>query len=125
MALTTAGVNFLAAAALGQGTPFNSANAYIGVGDGQDAFSVDQTNLVGTNKFRKGMDPLYPILNAPSILFRSTFSTSEANFAWHEWGVFNAATGGVMLNRVVESNGTKQSNQTWILEIEVTFTPGD
>jgi hypothetical protein len=124
MALTTAGVNFLASAVLGQGTPFDSANAFIGVGDGQTAFSVSQTNLVGTNKFRKGMDPLYPILHAPSVTFRSTFNTDEANFAWHEWGVFNAATGGVMLNRVVESNGTKQNNQTWILEVEVTFTTG-
>lgn len=125
MALTNAGINFLAAAALGQGTPFNADNAYIGVGDGQDAFASSQTNLVGTNTFRKGMDHLYPILNAPSIIFRSTFNTNEANFAWHEWGVFNAETGGVMLNRVVESNGTKQSNQTWILEIEVTFALGE
>ena len=54
----------------------------------------------------------------------SVITQSEANFAWNEWGIFNAATGGVMLNRVVESNGTKQNNQTWILDISVTFTIG-
>lgn len=122
MALTNAGLNFMAGAVLGQGTPFNATNAYIGVGDGQAAFSAGQTDLAGTNKFRKGMDDGMPLLNAPSVTFRSTFGADEANFSWHEWGVFNAATGGIMLNRVVESNGTKQGNQTWILEVEITFS---
>lgn len=124
MALTTAGLNYLSQAAIGQGTPFNSANARLGVGDGTAAFSAAQTNLLGTHKARKGMDPGYPTIVAPKVTFRSTFAPNEANFAWNEWGVFNAANGGVMLNRVVESNGTKQSNQTWVLEVEITFTLG-
>ena len=124
MALTTAGVNFLAQAALGQGTFFNAANARIGVGDGGDAFSIAQTDLMGANKLRKVMDTDYPILTPPTVTFRSTFRTNEANFDWKEWGVFNAASGGVMLNRVVESNVTKQDNQTWILEVAITFAIG-
>ena len=124
MALTTAGVNFLAQAAIGQGTFFNAANARLGVGNGTTAFAVGQTDLQGSSKFRKGMDAGYPNISAPTVTFKTTFAQSEANFAWAEWGVFNAATGGVMLNRVVESNGTKQSNQTWVLEVAITFAVG-
>lgn len=125
MALTTAGINYLAQAAIGQGTPFNNVNARIGVGNGTAAFAVGQTDLQGASKLRKGMDAGYPTIAAPAITFKSTFAKSEANFAWNEWGVFNAASGGVMLNRVVESNGTKQSNQTWVMEVAITFAIGN
>jgi len=125
MALTTAGINFLCLAAVGQGTPFNAANARIGVGNGTTAFDSNQNDLQGSSKLRKAMDTDYPIINAPMLTFKSTFLPEDANFSWNEWGVFNAATGGVMLNRVVESNGTKQSNQTWILEVAITFSIGN
>ena len=124
MALTAAGVNFLSQAAIGQGTPFSNANARIGVGNGTTAFTASQTDLQGASKLRKTMDSGYPSVTPPVVTFRSTFSQSEANFAWNEWGIFNAATGGVMLNRVVESNGTKQNNQTWVLEVAITFAIG-
>lgn len=124
MALTTAGINFLAQAAIGQGTVFSNTNARIGVGNGNAAFAASQTDLVGSSKVRKGMDAGYPTITPPVVTFKSTFAQSEANFAWTEWGIFNAATGGVMLNRVVESNGTKQSNQTWVLEVAITFALG-
>lgn len=124
MALTTAGIKFLSQAAIGQGTVFNNANARLGVGNGTTAFAIGQTDLQGASKLRKAMDSGYPTITAPKVTFKSTFAQSEANFAWNEWGIFNAATGGVMLNRVVESNGTKQSNQTWVLEVEITFAIG-
>lgn len=125
MALTTAGINFLSQAAIGQGTPFNASNARLGVGSGSNAFAISQTDLQGSGNIRKAMDSGYPVVTPPKIVFKSTFSPSEANFPWNEWGIFNAATGGVMLNRVVESNGTKQSNQTWVLEVEITFSIGN
>ena len=124
MAITTAGIKFLSQAAIGQGTVFNSSNARIGVGNGSTAFAIAQTDLQGASKLRKAMDSGYPTITPPTVTFKSTFTQSEANFAWNEWGIFNAATGGVMLNRVVESNGTKQSNQTWVLEVAVTFAIG-
>lgn len=124
MGLTTAGVNFLSQAAIGQGTPFNATNARLGVGDGTAAFDASHTDLQGANKFRKAMDSDYPTIVPPKVTFKSTFAQNEANFAWNEWGIFNASTGGVMLNRVLESNGTKQNNQTWILEVEITFAIG-
>lgn len=125
MALTTAGIGALAQTVIGQGTFFNNTNAKIGVGDGTTAFDVSQNDLQGANKFRKGMDADFPTVEAPVVTFKSTFGPAEANFAWNEWGIFNAATGGVMLNRVIESNGTKQSNQTWVLEVAITFALGE
>lgn len=124
MALTTAGINFLAQAAIGLGTPFTHENARLGVGNSIAAFSTSQTDLLGNNKLRKGMDIGYPEIDQAVVTFRSTFLPSEANFPWNEWALFNANTGGVMLNRVVESNGTKQSNQTWVLEVAINFTIG-
>lgn len=124
MALTTAGVNFIAQSVVGQGTPFNAANARLGVGNGNNTFAPGQTDLQGSSKARGSMDAGYPIVSGPTLSFKSTFGPDIANFSWHEWGIFNAANGGVMLNRVVESNGTKQNNQTWILEVDVTFTLG-
>jgi len=117
MPLTNAGRNHFAAATLAEGppTPFNNANAHIGVGDSSTAFNVNQTDLqAAVNKVRVGMDPGFPTLNANAMAFQSTFGTAVANFTWAEWATFNASSAGVMLNRKVESNGTKQSGQIWI-----------
>ena len=124
MALTTAGINHLAQAAIGLGTPFNNANARLGVGSGSAAFAVGQSDLQGSDKYRKTMDIDYPRISGPVVTFKATFEPGVANFPWNEWGIFNADSGGVMLNRVVEANGTKQANQTWVLEVEITFEIG-
>ena len=124
MALTTSGVEYLAQAVTGAGTPFNNQNARLGVGNGSAAFVDSQTDLQGFNKLRKEMDEGYPKVDGAVVTYKATFGPSEANFAWLEWGIFNAASGGTMLNRVVQSNGTKQDNQTWVLEVAVEFVNG-
>lgn len=121
MGLTRAGVNLIAQALTGTSVPFNAETARIGVGDGQAAFSIEHQDLTGANKFRKKVEAGYPIVDPPDITFKAIFGPDEANFAWNEWGIFNAETGGTMLDRVVESNGTKQANQTWILEVTVSL----
>jgi hypothetical protein len=106
----------------GTGTAFNNANSYIGVGDSTTAFAASQTDLVAaTNKLRKAMDATYPQVSTNVITFRSTFATGDANFAWQEWGVFNASSAGTMLNRKVESLGTKTSAQTWQFTVTITL----
>lgn len=111
-------------------TPFSNANAAIGVGDSTTAAAGTQTNLQAvTNKLRKAMDSTYPQHTAGTgssnaqIVFRSTFGTSEANFVWAEWGVFNNAVdaSGTMLNRKVENLGTKASGSTWQLTITLSI----
>jgi hypothetical protein len=124
MAITDAGRNHLVQAAVGAGvTAFNNANSYIGVGDSTTAYAAGQTDLqAATNKLRKAMDATYPSGSTNVLTFRSTFGTSDANFAWQEWGVFNASSAGTMLNRKVESLGTKTSAQTWQFTVTLTFT---
>jgi hypothetical protein len=122
MGLTNAGRDLIAQALIGEAvTSFANANAYLGVGDSSTAFAATQTDLVAaSNKLRKAMDATYPQRSNNVLTFRATFATNEANWAWNEWGVFNAAAAGTMLNRAVASLGTKTSAQTW--QVTVTLT---
>lgn len=123
MPLTNAYRDFLASLAVGAGgTAFNNANSYLGVGDSNTAHAFSQTDLqAATNKLRKAMDATYPQVAANVLTFRATFGTGDANFAWQEWGIFNAAAAGTMMNRKVESLGTKTSSQSWQLTVTVTL----
>ncbi|MEV0617580.1 hypothetical protein AB0I81_29960 [Nonomuraea sp. NPDC050404] len=106
---------------------FDAANARVGVGDGTAAADAVQIDLQGANKLRKGMDATYPQhtdgtgAGATTLTFRSTFSTSEANFTWNEWGIFNAVTGGRLLNRKVESLGAKTSAASWVFTVQLSL----
>ena len=122
MALTNAARDLIAQALIGEAfTSFANANARIGVGDSSAAFAASQTDLqASTNKLRKAMEAAYPTRVGNALTFRSIFGTSEGNFAWGEWGVFNAASGGTMLNRLVASLGTKTSAQSWQFTVTVT-----
>jgi hypothetical protein len=112
-------------------TKFNNANSYLGVGNSATAYAAAQTNLQAAgagSALRKAMDATYPQRTANALVYRSTFSTSDANFAWNEWGLFNGAgagdppTGAEMLNRLASSLGTKTAAATWILEVTITIT---
>lgn len=125
MALTNAGRNYIRDAVSANGSPvaFNNANARICVGNGVTAFAGAQTDLVGASTTRRPMDVGYPDFTQGANItrFRSTFGTGDANHAWDEWGVANAASTGVLLNRKVEALGTKTSAQTWELTVDLTF----
>lgn len=122
MAITNAGAVLAATALINDSATFlNNANAYLGVGDSTTAFSAAHTDLqAATNKLRKAMDATYPQRSSNVLTFRSTFGTSDANYAWQEWAVFNASSSGTMFSRKVESLGTKTSAQTWILTATIT-----
>ena len=124
MPLVDSGRNHMVQATIGAAvTAFNNANAHLGVGDSSTAHAAGQTDLqAASNKLRKAMDATYPSGAANVITFRSTFGTGDANWAWNEWGTFNASSGGTMLNRKVESLGTKTSTQTWQFTTTLTFT---
>jgi hypothetical protein len=104
------------------GTAFNNANSYLGVGDSSTAVSASQTDLVAaTNKLRKAMDSTFPSRSSQVLTFRSTFGTSDANFAWNETAVFNHTSAGTMLCRsLVSSPFTKTSAVSIILSYTVT-----
>lgn len=122
--LVTAGIDELIDLLIGgSATAFNNSNAYLGVGDSSTAAAVGQTDLqAATNKLRKAMNGSYPSKTAPAVDFQSTFGSAEANFAWNEIATFNASSSGVMLNRVVQSLGTKASGATWTLTETITFS---
>jgi hypothetical protein len=123
MPLTDAGRNHIATTLVGEAvTAFNNANANLGVGDSTAVFAKTQTDLqAAVNKLRKTMEATYPQRATNVLTFRSLFGTTEANFAWQEWGVFNAAAAGTMLCRKVESLGTKASTQSWHLTGDLTI----
>jgi hypothetical protein len=119
MSLSNAGLSFITSAIIGAAvTPFNNANAYIGVGDGTEDFAKEQTDLAGTEKIRKKVSTGFPTVDGNKMVFKTIFDSTEANFSWKEWGVFNAETGGIMFNRKVEDNGEKNGG-TWAFTVEI------
>jgi hypothetical protein len=125
MPLTNAGRDFIAGAITGAGTFFNASNARLGVGDSTTAFVNSQTDLqAATNKLRKLVDGA-PGVAANILTFVATFTSGDANFAWQEFGVFNASTAGTMFSRVVSNQGTKVSGQVWALTYTQTIVNGD
>ena len=123
MALTNVGRDLIAAAVHGGSyTAFNNANAYLGVGDSATAFAATQTDLqAATNKLRKAMDATFPTIAANVVTVQSTFGTSDANWTWNEFGTFNAAAAGSMLQRKVAALGTKVVGQTWQFQVVLTY----
>ncbi len=121
MPLTTAGRDEITKALVGEAiTAFNSGNARVGVGNSTTAFSAAHTDLQGASKLRKGMDATFPTRATNVLTFVSTFVEAEANFAWAEWGIFSASSGGTMLSRKVEALGTKPSSEAWKITATVT-----
>lgn len=120
--LTNAGRDHFATDLVGSSViEFDNANAHLGVGDDATAFAKAQTDLIGT-KFRRPMEASFPdVPSAANIItFRALFGTSEANFAWEEWGIFHQLSGGTMLSRKVESLGTKTAAQSFQLTVTIT-----
>lgn len=124
--LTTVGITELLRLLTGDttGNPvaFSATNAYIAVGDGTTAANVADTDLKGANKARQGMEAGYPQVSGNQVTFRSKFGTNAANFTWQEYGVANAAVGGVLLNRKVENLGAKNSTDEWTLTVTITLS---
>lgn len=133
MPLNDPGANVIASAIIGDGgfPLYSNANAALGVGDDDSAHNSSQTQLQaeknGTSAIRKAVNTEYPIRDPDSddsenlLRFQSTFGTSEANFSWLEWGVFNdtASGGGQMLCRIVEDLGTKTNASKWVFEVDL------
>lgn len=107
----------------GAGTVFDATNAYIGVGDSSTAENAAHTDLqAATNKYRQVQDGTYPQVSGNQVTFKVTVGTSNGNFAWEEWGVFNAGAAGTMLNRKVASLGTKTSAASWAFTVNLTLS---
>ncbi|WP_433024708.1 hypothetical protein [Actinomycetospora sp. CA-053990] len=105
----------------GAGTVLNSTNARVCVGDSSTAAAAGQTDLQGTNKFRQLVSGA-PSLSTNQAVFTATVATGDANFAWNEAGIANASSGATLLNRFVQSFGTKTSASSWTLAITLSLS---
>lgn len=109
----------------------------IGVGNSNAAFSAAHVDLQGASKLFVPVSA-QPAVTAGTGKFSASalFTSTDANFAWEEWcfaigsgtTVKNAAlatAGGgsaVMLNRKVQSLGTKASGAEWTLSADITLS---
>lgn len=111
-------------AGLATPTKWDNANARVGVGDSNVAETPTQTGLqAATNKTWKPMDSGYPSRSAQELSWRGTFGGTDANYAWNEFTVVNAADDtGANLNRKVSAQGTKTSGQTWVLTVKISIS---
>ena len=111
-------------------SPFNNANSRLGVGNSSTAETVSQTDLQASagssNRQFKVMDATFPLRSGQSVTWKSTFSTSEGNFAWNEWCIDRGTANGTtvtapMLNRKVPTGGlgTKPGTETWVLSVTI------
>jgi len=100
---------------------YDNAAATIGVGNSNTAAVATQTDLVGASKTYKGMEGGYPTSTTQKATFKSSFGSSDANYAWEEW-VIRQSTSTICLNRKVDSMGTKASGSTWTLEVSITLS---
>lgn len=133
--LTTAGLNRLTSLLIGAGgQAVTNTSARLGVGNSTTAAAVGQTDLqaasgAGNRQF-KVMDATYPTQSNGVVTLKSTFASGEANFAWEEWGVDvgtptvsdGTTVNALLLNRKVQSLGTKVSGAVWALTATITFS---
>lgn len=117
------GINRLLDLLTGQSSAtFTNAEAQIGIGDSSTAAAAGQTDLqAATNKTYKAMDATFPPAAASQATsFKSTFITTDANYAWQEF-VVRRSTGTLCLDRGVSSMGTKTSAGTWVPTVTISI----
>lgn len=133
MPITRLGKGALANLALGKTniTAYCSTGACLVVGNGNVAHSATSTFLSGASKAIAALSgaPTISAFTALStnvdLTFNATFQSSEANFAWEEWGIYNATSSsadGYLLNRYVGTIGTKTCAQSWAMTATITLT---
>jgi len=110
------------------GQVWDTANAFLGVGDSEDPVESSQTGLQGGSTLYKAVDGTYPQLDADAHagVWRSTFAGAEANWAWKEASLSTTVDGsGPNLNRVLlseDSDVAKANPEVWQLEYRLTPT---
>jgi len=107
---------------IGSTTKWDNTNARLGVGSDATAADPTQTDLLDASPTWKAMDATYPQRSGQTAEWRSTFGSGDANEAWNEFAVDNGATAHKLLNRKVESKGTKASGESWVLSLKITFS---
>lgn len=113
------GLTLCAALIAGTSSAHFGSGAYIAVGTSTQAAAAGDQALVAQSA-RVQVTSATP--GTKSIVYIASFDGSTANVAWNEYGVFNSSSGATMLNRKVASKGTKESGETWTLQVTINFT---
>jgi hypothetical protein len=117
--LTTAGATFILQILTGQSfAALDATRSYIGVGSSSQPSTVDMTDLVAPLQ-RKAVVAGSPGVSGNQATWVAVFSGGEAVGVWNEFGLFTAETGGTMICRSVQNQGTKLSNQVWAAVITI------
>lgn len=104
-------------------TDYSNANARVGVSTNTTAAAATDTELGGASETYVGMDTSFPALSGTGNVtaeFQSVFTSALGNHAWESFGVDNGSTASLLMNRVVSSQGTKASGQTWTVKVSLT-----
>lgn len=105
------------------GAEWDNTNANLIVGTGSGAEDPGDTEATFTAGVKKGMEASFPTYGtSQKATWKSSYGSGDANQAWNEFGVLNAATSGKLMNRKVSAQGTKTSGQTWELTLEITLS---
>jgi hypothetical protein len=109
---------------IGVGTPTQwDATAYLGVGNGTDAFDATDTDLQGASKTYVVVDGAPTLEANQTARWIATFTALVGNHAWEEFTVSNSSDGtGKNLMRILASKGTKASGEVWELTIDEAFS---
>jgi hypothetical protein len=101
---------------------YNNANSGLAVGNGTTAFNATQTGLQGSSTYTQVCDAGYPTGPASgSVTYQITVPTANANFSWQECALYNASSN-IYFDRAVNNMGTKNSTQTWTLQLVLTLS---
>jgi hypothetical protein len=134
--LTTAGLNRITSLIIGAGgqAATNTASR-IGVGNGAGTAAVGDTDLSASagsaNRWFQTMDATYPQQSNGVMTFRSTFGSSDGNFAWNEFGIDvgtptvssgNTVAALLLNHKTSIAQGTKASGQTWTATATITLS---
>jgi hypothetical protein len=108
---------------------FSTGNARIGLGNSTATAAATQTDLQGASKKYNGMDTGYPLKfnvttsSGRMAIFQAIFTSSQANFAVKEWGIFNSTSAAKrMLNRKQQDLGTKTSAARWTVTLTLSVS---
>lgn len=105
------------------GAEWSNANANLIVGTGSGAADPSDTEVTFTSGVKKTMEATFPTYGtSQKATWKSSYGSGDANQAWNEFGVLNAASSGKLMNRKVSAQGTKTAGQTWELSLEITLS---
>lgn len=133
--LTTAGLGRITSLIIaGGGQGATNTSARLGTGNSSTAAAIGQTDLSAAagsaNRWFQIMDSTFPTASGGVLTFKSTFATGDGNYAWQEWcidiGTPTVSSGNtvaaLMLNRKVESLGTKVAGASWVATMTITLS---